>query len=296
MVRRAGGSERVTGTSVEGRPIWCFELGSPDAPVLLLTALFHGIEVIGSVALLHVLDQLTGDPHGRSLLAAFRVVVLPIVNPDAFAINMRRLAGGWPAMKRTNARGVDLNRNFPSPAGARRSWHPMSGSGWRWSPHYRGSEPFSEPESRAVRDVVQAQPPVLSLGFHSFGNLLVYPWAFCRKGNNRVASYQRLAGSFVKGLRAPSYRLKQASSWYPTLGDLDDWLDATHGTLAMTVEVGGLSRRLWNPARLLNPFWWMNPVDVAGTVRDLVPAARNLLGAGRGLVAESAGDCRLDAR
>lgn len=298
LCARAGGRERIAGTSVEGRPLWAFELGRPDAPGLLLTALIHGVEVIGSVALLHILEELIGDGHGRDLLGSFNVVVLPIMNPDAFALNMDRLTRGWPVGRRTNARGVDLNRNFPSPGGEGRSssWHPFAGSSWRWSPHYRGSAPFSEPETQALRGVVEAMRPALSLGFHSFGNLLVYPWAFCRQRNDRVNHYERLAASFVEGLPMPSYRLRQASSWYPTVGDLDDWLDASHGTLALTVEVGGIDRRVLHPARMWNPFWWMNPIDVNGTVRQLAPAARALLGAGVGLVTNPATNCRFPAR
>ena len=49
---------------------------------------------------------------------------------------------------------------------------------WRHSPHYVGKCPMSEPETRALRDVALALRPRVSVGFHSFGELLLYPWAF----------------------------------------------------------------------------------------------------------------------
>lgn len=290
---RGGGRESIAGYSVQGRPLRVFEFGAPEQPAILLTALIHGVEVIGSVALLHVINELAADGQSQALLSAFRLVVMPVVNPDAFARNMDRLQRGWPAMQRKNARGVDLNRNFPSPAPAqRRSWHPFSGSSLRFSPYYRGPAPFSEPETQAVREVVAASKPVISIGFHSFGNVLLYPWAFSRTPNGKIDSYRQMARAFVSGLGNQSYGLKQASAFYPTVGDLDDWLDADYGTLAMTVEVGGLDRRLLSPARFFNPFSWMNPVDIAGTVGNLSPGVRGLLHASSQIVTQPTSACR----
>ena len=54
----------------------------------------------------------------------------------------------------TNARGVDLNRNFPLPAPQQPVWFDFDG--WRTgsddpsNPFYRGEHPLSEPESAAI--------------------------------------------------------------------------------------------------------------------------------------------------
>lgn len=283
LASAVGARESVAGHSVEGRPLYRFDFGTPGQPVVLLTALIHGLEVIGSVSLFHILDSLLRkNRRTRDLMDAFHVVVVPVVNPDAFHRNMDRLSRGWPATRRTNANGVDLNRNFPAPMGDRPR-HPFSGSTMRLSPHYRGTHPFSEPETQVLRDVVAEVRPTVSVGFHSFGNLLLYPWGFSKQPNRRARQYRRLGLPFVRGTRRIPYRIKQASHFYPTVGDLDDWLDAEHGALALTVEVGGLDRRLWNPLRLINPFCWMNPLRIESTVRNLVPAARNLLEASVGL-------------
>ncbi len=276
LVEHLKGDESVAGHSVEGRPIYRFDMGPKHAPPVLLTALIHGIEVIGSVALFHVLRDLAATDEGRRLFSETRLVIMPVLNPDAFANNMDRIGRGWPALQRTNARGVDLNRNFPHVAPIERA-HPFSGSRWRGSPHYQGPRPLSEPETQTVVQVVEAVRPQLSVGFHSFGNMLLYPWGFSRRPNLRHAAYGHLAQAFMGSLAGTKYSFRQASQFYPTVGDLDDWLDHNYGTLAMTVEVGSLNRRLWNPLRLLNPFCWMNPLRIESTVRNLVPGVHALL-------------------
>jgi predicted deacylase len=278
LAARAGGRETEIGRSVEDRPLWRFDFGSrdPRAPAVLLTALIHGVEVIGSVALMDVVARLVADgglPEGA------RFVVLPIVNPDAFAANMDRLSRGHSAHQRKNANGVDLNRNFPI-VGSARPWHPFSGSAYRFMPHYRGPRPLSEPESQAVHQVASQLRPALAVGFHSFGNMLLYPWAHCREANPRLPLYRNLAGGFSAALGGVPYRCRQAVDLYPTLGDLDDWLDMRFGTLALTVEVGALDRRLLHPRCLFNLFWWMNPTGILSTVANVSPGVLGLLRAG----------------
>jgi carboxypeptidase T len=276
LAARLGGRESVAGRSAQGRALWRFDLGcgDPAAPAILLTALIHGAELIGSLALFDAVAAL--GRAGGGVLGGARVVVMPLVNPDALAANMDRLARGRIAYQRCNGRGVDLNRNFPF-VGRGRSWHPLSGSRFRWSPYHRGPHPLSEPESCAVAAVAAEVRPCLALGFHSFGNLLLFPWAHSRTPNPRFARYRQLAHAFVGAATAIPYRFRQAIDFYPTIGDLDDWLDASFGTLAMTVEVGGLDRRLWNPRRLFNPFCWMNPLAIGDTVANAAPGTVELM-------------------
>jgi hypothetical protein len=136
---------------------------------------------------------------------------------------------------------------------------------------------LSESESRAVAEVATEIRPTLSMGFHSFGNLLLFPWAHSRTPNPRFPAYNQLARAFVGAATSIPYRFRQAIDFYPTIGDLDDWLDATFGTLALTVEVGGLDRRLFDPRRLFNPFCWMNPLAIGPTVSNAAPGVLGLM-------------------
>ncbi len=267
----------LAGRSTEGRPLERFDLGPRDGVPVLLTGLMHGVEVIGAVALLELVRQLDGASDDAAFLREHaRLIVLPVVNPDAFSENMDRLARGALAFRRGNARGVDLNRNFP-PVGGGQLGHPFAGSRRPWSPHYMGPHPLSEPESRAVQEVARAVAPAVSVGFHSFGDMLLFPWAHTRAPHPRIAHYRALGRAFSSSLRGAEYVVDQATRLYPTTGDLDDWLDHSLGTDAFTVEVSSLDRRLLHPLRAVNPFCWMNPTSVEGVVEASARVAPALL-------------------
>jgi carboxypeptidase T len=275
LAAEAGAAVTCAGTSVEGRPIRRFDFGATSGDAVLLTGLVHGVEMVGSIALLEFLRSVVAGGGGEALGQA-RLVVVPVVNPDAFHANCARIAGGRRAYQRCNARGVDLNRNFPRMRD-RMPFNPLAGSRWRRSPHYVGPHPFSEPETRALRDVVADVRPRVSIGFHSFGELLLYPWAFTALRNPRREGYESAARAFVGAMRGEHYRTMQATDWYSTVGDLDDWIDAAYGTLAFTLEVSKPMRRLSNLRRLSNPFAWSNPVEVASAVTGLPRGVAALL-------------------
>jgi len=284
----AGGTESVVGCSVEGRPLVRLDIGTEGRPVVLLTALMHGNEVIGSLALLDVLRRLgTSDPHMQRLREGAHFVVMPVVNPDAFHANIAKLVKGENAWRRCNAHGVDLNRNFPRLT-TRRLHHPFSGSRFRASPYYSGPHAFSEPESRAVRSTALAARPRLSVAFHSFGNLLLYPWAYTERENPRKGEYEALARAMNQALERYPYRLKQARQLYSVLGDMDDWLDAELGALAFTLEVSRPEFNLRELRHLFSPFCWMNPRSVAEVVKNVAPGVLALLATHLGFGADVA--------
>jgi predicted deacylase len=275
LAQLSGARASVVATSVEGRPIRRIEMGAKTGPAVLLTGLVHGMELVGALALFEFARDAVGGAF-EELLRYARLVIMPIVNPDALHANSERLASGRRAYQRCNARGVDLNRNFPRQRDSM-PMNPLGGSRWRFSPHYVGPHALSEPESRALRDVAEEVRPRVSVGFHSFGELLVYPWAFTSEANPRREAYERAGRAFNTGLRDASYRVMQATEWYSTVGDLDDWLDAELGTLAFTVEVSRPMRYLSNLRRASNPFAWLNPVEVSPSMRGMAPGVDSLV-------------------
>jgi protein MpaA len=81
-----------------------------------------------------------------------------------------------------NARGVDLNRNFPA------GWHPEGSPG---DAEYPGTRPFSEPESRLARQLIEALRPDVTIWFHQQEERLVRAWG---PSVPAARSYARLAG------------------------------------------------------------------------------------------------------
>ncbi len=131
-------TREVVGTSVRGRAIVAIHRAREGATrTVLVIGSIHGDEQAG----LRVVRRLRDREH---LPADLDLWLVPTVNPD-----------GTAADRRTNAHGVDLNRNFPY------LWHAGS-RGLTWS----GPTPLSEPESQALLALHRRLDPWLTLTFH----------------------------------------------------------------------------------------------------------------------------------
>jgi hypothetical protein len=95
------------------------------------------------------------EPAGHAVIRRLRAMRVPgdvelwtvrTVNPDGVALGTRQ-----------NARGVDLNRNFPY------RWRLQ---GRPFDLYYSGPQPLSEPESRGVRSLVRRIRPRLTVWYH----------------------------------------------------------------------------------------------------------------------------------
>ena len=126
----------LLGESYEGRPIRVFHRGDPDEIRVLVVGCIHGDECAG----VRIARRLrSGRP--RSSLDLW---ILPSLNPD-----------GQAAHTRQNARGVDLNRNFP----------------YRWrrgarGRYYPGRRPASERETRIAMRLILRIEPDITIWFH----------------------------------------------------------------------------------------------------------------------------------
>jgi len=128
---------RIVGTSVEGRPILYVSLGEgPD--VIFILSTIHGNEAAGTPVVRRLIRHLQ---YNRELLTGRTVVLLPVANPDGLANGTRH-----------NVHNVDLNRNFIA---ANRS-----------SKVPGGSEALSEPEARAIHQIIRQYGPNRIVSIH----------------------------------------------------------------------------------------------------------------------------------
>jgi hypothetical protein len=222
------------GRSVEGQEILAIRLSArseadSSVPEVLFTALQHAREPIGMMSVIHtaweLLDGYGSDPQATYLLDHRALYLVPLVNPDGYLYNLRRFPQGG-GLSRKNMRiggGVDLNRNY----GPREFWEDGSaGSSDRPGEiTYRGPEPFSEPETRAIRDFCLTHSFRVALNFHSFSNLLIYPFDWVRRipadsTLYRVASRELTLDNGY----APGPGLIGVG--YPSRGIADEWMYA----------------------------------------------------------------------
>lgn len=182
----------IIGKSVEGRAIYLVKLGHGSKKVLLDGA-HHGNEWISSFLLMTMIEHyayyyhtgLAWDTYDvRSLLGEYTLYIVPMVNPDGVDIvatngrsSLERKAlvrmnggsnnfAGWKA----NARGVDLNRQYPTNWPLARSYGPKVPA----RANYAGPEPLSEPEIVAMCQLHESQRFAAHLTYHSVGNVLYY--------------------------------------------------------------------------------------------------------------------------
>jgi Zinc carboxypeptidase/Immune inhibitor A-like, MAM domain len=134
----------------------------------------------------------------------------------------------------TSLDGVDGNRNFAE------HWnYDDEGSGTITSDEtYRGPAPFSEPETRAIRDLLIDIHPTYHISYHSFGQLLLYPFGF--QVNTPSADdpiYVAWAGTDKKPA-VQGYNPGVGADLYTTNGEQTDYAAAVQGSLAITPELG----------------------------------------------------------
>ncbi|MBX7551669.1 zinc carboxypeptidase [Streptomyces sp. tea 10] len=253
--------------TAEGREVSGVEIATDPVrkedgkPVMLTLGLHHASEwPSGEIAMEWAYELTLGyrtDPRIRALVRRTRSVIVPVVNPDGFAVSRTAApkgdfsrfdyedkrkncaVGGAPAQDRTgpcaaNAagrlRGVDLNRNYAGfwgGAGASPLWD---------DDHYRGPAPFSEPETRNVRSLVSARQVTDLVSLHTYGDLVVRP-----PGANDTQppldepAYRALGDRLAAN---NGYHSEPARELYEATGMTEDWSYWATGGFGLTLEIG----------------------------------------------------------
>jgi murein peptide amidase A len=196
-------AKRVIGHTVQGRPIRAWRLGDPgNATRVVAFATMHGDEP----APRHTLMRLRDGARIRGV----DLWVVPNFNPDGLARGSRY-----------NARGVDLNRNFPV------SWRRQAHSGRRAA---------SAPETRAVMRFLRNVRPDRVVSFHQPLH------GVDTNGSKAPAFARRLA----RTLRLPRKNFDCGGGCH---GTMTQWFNRRFAGACVTVEYGRSPR-----ARYVNRF------------------------------------------
>ena len=247
------------GETIEGRDILAVKISDnseedEDEPEVLFFSLLHPREAITQALLLEVMHMLV-DGYGNDerltrLVDEREIWFIPCFNPDGYAYNeeINPNGGGmWRKNKRENddgSIGVDLNRNWGFEWGRDNiGSDPDPGSST-----YRGTDPFSEPETQAVREFINERNFTITISFHAYGNLCIIPPAY-----DFVHVPQRGVCMALgeKLTRVNNYL--PGTGWeiiYLTNGDSDDWIhgsDEHEQIIPFTFEIGTRQDNFWPP-------------------------------------------------
>ncbi|XP_053327576.1 carboxypeptidase O-like [Spea bombifrons] len=176
-------TKRYLGHTYEHRPIYYFKVGWPSdkkKKVILMDCGFHAREWV-SVAFCQwfvkeILATHKDDPVLTNVLKQVDLYIIPILNIDGYIYTWtkERLWRKNRAIYNETCTGVDLNRNFDA------HWCTIGASRDCSSNTFCGSEPASEPETKAMVSLVEKiKSDILGyLTFHSYGQMILLPYGY----------------------------------------------------------------------------------------------------------------------
>lgn len=208
-LKNTGPRQEVIGKSVEGRDITAYTYGNGKKRIMFVGGIHGGYEWNSVLLANKLVDYLSANPV--AIPENLTILVIPVINPD----------GEHKTPGRLNANKVDLNRNFDC------KWKPEGM--WKGNIVSAGTKPFSEPETRALRDFVLKNNPTVVVFWHSQANA-VYA-SECEAGILPETLKIMAAYSDASGYPA----IKSFDS-YEVTGDAEGWL-ASINIPAITVEL-----------------------------------------------------------
>eukprot|EP00250_Pteridium_aquilinum_P002085 c12289_g1_i1 orf=112-966(+) len=149
-------------------------MAEKDKYRLLLSFGQHGRELITSEVALRLLNVLVGekDPDifsNETLKVELQKLIIKIVPMENY--NGRRIVENGHLCERKNGRGVDINRNWDVDWGIKeQDFDPAE--------EYPGIAPFSEPETRIMRDLALSFKPHLWINVHSGMQAMFTPFDY----------------------------------------------------------------------------------------------------------------------
>ena len=233
----AYGVVQIVGSSVEGRPIEAYRFGFGTDVLVFVGGMHGGYEWNTILLAYEAIDYFAEHPD--AIPANITLYIIPAANPDGLHWVTEKNGRFSPEdvaeitiPGRFNANEVDLNRNWDC------EWDTVAN--WNGREVSAGEQPFSEPETRALRNFFLRQNPEVVVFWHSKADG-VYAGG-C--GDLYLPSYE-VGEIFAE---ASEYNIHEKFDAYPVTGDASDWL-ATQQIASFTVETVEHDKTEWRQNR-----------------------------------------------
>lgn len=239
------------GNSLEGRDIWVLHItgtGADPKPGVFYHGLQHSREWITGPTVLYLADYLVNnydtDTCIRELVNTTDFYLAPCVNPDGYNYTWTttRL---WRKNRRNNGNGtfgVDLNRNW----GYQWGFDNSGSSNVPSNETYRGTAPFSEPETQVLRDFINAHPNIRAyMDYHSYSQLILWPYGYANvlAPEPDRSKFDFVGGrmqELIQGVHGRAYVPGPIwSTIYPANGGSADWVYGSAGRYGFSIELRG---------------------------------------------------------
>ena len=215
------------GTSHLGQNIFCVKAGSGEKKLLAVCG-HHSLETMLSEMMMEYLFR-----SKESWFDGVSLYAVPLLNPDGAEIVAGRIKPPEPFLEKSNwqanYRGVDLNHNYDAGFYPAKQMVEQEGIKGPNPTKYGGEAPFSESETRAIRDLCKKIPFDVAMAFHSQGEEIYYEYdEFVPIGTEQYLS------AFRKNSHYKITKPKGTASH----GGMKDWFIKEFGKPAFTVEAG----------------------------------------------------------
>jgi len=236
------GPEEVIGQSADGHEITAYHYGEGDTELLFVGGTHAGYSGNTVLVAYELMDYLDDNPN--VIPDNVKVTVIPVLNPDGLdtvydttgRITAARLVTDHTVTTagRFNANNVDINRNFDCQWQAQGTWQTRTVSG--------GTEAFSEPEARALRDYVETHDIAAAVVWYSAAG-----GVFASSCNNGVSTETSALTKLYAD--AAGYKAYEEFDFYEITGDMVNWL-AKKNIPAISVLMSNHENPEWNKNRL----------------------------------------------
>ena len=239
-------SLEVIGKSLHGRDIVNLRIStdldkSHQKPGIVFMGGHHAREHISVEISIKLADYLVTEfrnknPEVIKALKGREIHIIPLVNPDGaeYDIEKEKYRFWRKNLSQNNngSLGVDLNRNYGF------KWGTGGSSKNPNSNIYRGPKPFSEPETQTIKRFVEENKNLTILtSFHSYSQLILYPWGHTYKSINNNKDFQVHKIMAETMAQWNGYKPQQSSDLYITSGDTTDWSYGVHKIISFTFEL-----------------------------------------------------------
>lgn len=211
------------------------------------------------------------NPQVLEMVNRSEIWIVPLVNPDGlhYSIHFYRY---WRKNRRHNddsSYGVDLNRNYDYKWG-----YDNKGSSPQPSSNvYRGTSPFSEPETKSIRDLFSIKNFRALVSYHNYSQIILYPWGYTAQPSPQDEFLENMAAQMsilMKPVSGRVYSYGQAGkSLYLTNGDTTDWALGVHNIPSFTIELP--------PVDILHGGFFNSEDDIHNIFQENLPAALYLI-------------------